>query len=119
MRGKRVTPLHVENVSKRKNPILDSLVGDPREALSENSFKRMIAVERKRTERSKAPFLLMLVELGDGPESDETRKVLERILTALRACSRETDILGWYKESSVLGVMFTGLVIQERSLILS
>lgn len=111
--------LRVENTPKRKNPILESLTGDQREALSENSFKRMIAVERKRTERSKEPFLLMLVELSDHPESDETRTVLERMLTVLRACSRETDIIGWYKESSIVGVMFTGLVISDRPLILS
>jgi lipopolysaccharide/colanic/teichoic acid biosynthesis glycosyltransferase len=114
-----VNSLRVENTPKRKNPILESLTGDQREALSENSFKRMIAVERKRTERSKEPFLLMLVELSDHPESDETRTVLERMLTVLRACSRETDIIGWYKESSTVGVMFTGLVISDRPLILS
>ena len=111
--------LRVENVPKRKNPILESLTGDQREALGENSFKRMIAVERKRTERSKEPFLLMLVELSDDPESSETRKVMEHMLTVLRACSRETDVIGWYKESSIVGVMFTGLVINDRSLILS
>jgi len=119
LRGKQVNSLRVENVPKRKNPILESLTGDQREALGENSFKRMIAVERKRTERSKEPFLLMLVELSDDPESSETRKVMEHMLTVLRACSRETDVIGWYKESSIVGVMFTGLVINDRSLILS
>ncbi len=111
--------LHVEHVPKQKNPILESLTGDEREALGEDSFKRMIAVERKRTERSKEPFLLMLVELSDHPESDETGKVMDRMLTVLRTCSRETDIIGWYKESSIVGVMFTGLVINDRTLILS
>jgi lipopolysaccharide/colanic/teichoic acid biosynthesis glycosyltransferase len=114
-----VNSLRVEGVPKQMNPILESLTGDQREALGENSFKRMIAVERKRTERSKEPFLLMLVELSDHPESEETRKVLERMLTVLRTCSRETDIIGWYKECSTVGVMFTGLVINDKSLILS
>jgi lipopolysaccharide/colanic/teichoic acid biosynthesis glycosyltransferase len=114
-----VNSLRVEGVPKQMNPILESLTGDEREALGENSFKRMIAVERKRTERSKEPFLLMLMELSDHPESEETRKVLERMLTVLRTCSRETDIIGWYKECSTVGVMFTGLVINDKSLILS
>jgi lipopolysaccharide/colanic/teichoic acid biosynthesis glycosyltransferase len=114
-----VNSVRAETVPKQKNPILESLTGDQREALGENSFKRMIAVERKRAERSKEPFLLMLVELGDHPETDETRKVLDRMLTVLRTCSRETDIIGWYKEASILGVMFTGLVINDRSLILT
>jgi lipopolysaccharide/colanic/teichoic acid biosynthesis glycosyltransferase len=114
-----VNSVRAETVPKQKNPILESLTGDQREALGENSFKRMIAVERKRAERSKEPFLLMLVELGDHPETDETRKVLDRMLTVLRTCSRETDIIGWYKECSTVGVMFTGLVINDKSLILS
>ena len=36
-----------------------------REILREDAFKRMIAIERKRTERSAKPFLLMLLEVGD------------------------------------------------------
>lgn len=79
----------------------------------------MIAVERKRSERSKEPFLLMLVELTDQPESHETRKVLEKILHALRACSRDTDVIGWYKDLATVGVIFTGLVVKDKSLILS
>jgi lipopolysaccharide/colanic/teichoic acid biosynthesis glycosyltransferase len=79
----------------------------------------MITVERKRSERSREPFLLMLVELGEeaGPRADQ--RVLERILEVLRACSRETDVIGWYKEHTVIGVMFTGLVVKDKDLILS
>ena len=40
-------------------------------ALNEESFHRMIALERKRTERSRNPFLLMLLETGDSLESDD------------------------------------------------
>jgi lipopolysaccharide/colanic/teichoic acid biosynthesis glycosyltransferase len=93
--------------------------GDPRDELNEDSFRRMIAVERKRSERSKEPFLLMLVELGDQPQSEQTLKVLQEVLGALRACSRETDVLGWYKENATVGVIFTGLVVKDKSLILS
>lgn len=77
----------------------------------------MIAIERKRTERSKEPFLLMLVELSDQTESDQAHSVLQRMLTVLRECSRETDVIGWYKERSVIGVIFTGLVVKDKSLI--
>ena len=111
--------LQVDKFPRRANPVLDSLPGDQREELSEDSFRRMIAVERKRSERSKEPFLLMLVELTDQPESHETRKVLEKILHALRACSRDTDVIGWYKDLATVGVIFTGLVVKDKSLILS
>jgi lipopolysaccharide/colanic/teichoic acid biosynthesis glycosyltransferase len=98
---------------------MEPLAGDQRETLPESTFRRMIAVERKRSERSKEPFLLMLVELGEQPESKENRRVLEGMLDVLRACSRETDIIGWYKEHTVTGVMFTGLVVTDKNLILS
>ncbi|HEY2856833.1 MAG TPA: sugar transferase [Terracidiphilus sp.] len=111
--------LQVEKFARRTNPILDALPGDQREELAEDSFRRMIAVERKRSERSKEPFLLMLVELGDQPQSQETGKVLERVLHVLRACSRETDVIGWYKDLATVGVIFTGLVVKDKSLIVS
>ncbi|HWG21600.1 MAG TPA: sugar transferase [Terracidiphilus sp.] len=111
--------LRVESFPNRNNPVQEPLAGDPREILTESFFKRMIAVERKRSERSKEPFLLMQVELGDQPESRETRRVLEGMLSVLRACSRETDVIGWYKEHTVIGVMFTGLMITDKSLILT
>ena len=33
-----------------------------RDVLNEEEFRRMLALERKRSERTKAPFLLMLAE---------------------------------------------------------
>jgi lipopolysaccharide/colanic/teichoic acid biosynthesis glycosyltransferase len=32
--------------------------------------------------------------------------------------SRETDVVGWYKEQAIMGVMFTGLVMTDRNMIL-
>jgi lipopolysaccharide/colanic/teichoic acid biosynthesis glycosyltransferase len=82
--------------------------------LDEETFRRTIAVERKRTERSKAPFLLMLLESG-GSESPAREKVtLNVIVAALMLSSRDTDIVGWYKEHAVIGVMFTGLTGEDK-----
>ena len=44
-------------------------------ALDEKSFRRMIAFERKRTERSRQPFLLMLLDAGTCLPSDATGKI--------------------------------------------
>ena len=67
----------------------------------------MIAVERKRTERSRQPFLLMLLDTGNCLPSDATGKVLGQVLSALSRATRETDVTGWYKMHEVVGVMFT------------
>jgi len=90
-----------------------------REILHEDDFKRMISVERKRTERSRKPFLLMLLETGGHQPSEQNTNVLAKSLAALRASARETDVIGWYKEESIAGVMFTDLVINDKNSILS
>lgn len=110
--------LRVEELPRRKN-LIESLPAGEREILDEAGFRRAIAIERKRSERSKEPFLLMLVEVGADPVSRENQKVLESMLGVLRASSRDTDVMGWYKQQAVLGVMFTGLMVTDKSLILT
>ena len=51
---------------------------EPREVLQEESFKRMIAVERKRTERSAKPFLLMLLETGEHQTGEKNGSILRQ-----------------------------------------
>jgi exopolysaccharide biosynthesis polyprenyl glycosylphosphotransferase len=93
-------------------------VGD-REIVPEEAFKRMISVERKRTERSKKPFLLMLLETDGYHTSEKNGNVLANVQSALLASTRETDVIGWYKNQSTAGVIFTELVIDDKNSILS
>jgi lipopolysaccharide/colanic/teichoic acid biosynthesis glycosyltransferase len=89
-----------------------------REVVNEEAFQRMIAVERKRTERSRKPFLLMLLDAGrHGSEKNE--KALKSIVRALLSSTRETDVIGWYKGQATVGVIFTELVIDDKTSILS
>lgn len=88
-----------------------------RGVLDEQSFRRVIAIERKRTERSKAPFVLMLVEIASQNGARQA-PALETVMAALLASSRDTDVVGWYKGNSTIGALFTGLVSGEKSAIL-
>ena len=90
-----------------------------REVLQEDAFKRTIAVERKRTERSAKPFLLMLLETGKYQAGEKSCKVLANVISALLPATRDTDVVGWYKNQSSVGVMFTELVIFDQKSILS
>jgi lipopolysaccharide/colanic/teichoic acid biosynthesis glycosyltransferase len=90
-----------------------------RSVLDEESFHRMIAVERKRTERSRKPFLLMLLDTGTHHSNGRTSRTMAQIVAALVASSRETDVTGWYRKHSIVGVMFTELGMEDRSSILS
>ena len=87
--------------------------------LSQEAFMRMIAIERKRTERSRKPFLLMLLEAGNPQVSDKNGKALSRIVPVLLSSTRETDVIGWYKDRTVVGVMYTGLVVNNKNSVLS
>jgi lipopolysaccharide/colanic/teichoic acid biosynthesis glycosyltransferase len=70
-------------------------------------FDRMIYLERKRTERSRRPFMLLLFNMEGvlkGPDDDYLVKTTEN---ALSSCLRETDIKGWYEQGKVIGIILT------------
>jgi lipopolysaccharide/colanic/teichoic acid biosynthesis glycosyltransferase len=90
-----------------------------RTVLGEETFHRMISIERKSTERSQKPFLLMMLDCGSRTGSKKNGKALEEVVAALLASPRETDITGWYASGVVIGVMFTDLVFDDKSAILS
>jgi lipopolysaccharide/colanic/teichoic acid biosynthesis glycosyltransferase len=75
--------------------------------LDEQTFERMILCERKRSERSGKPFLLMLVESGFNNSSGREEQLLLAIVSALATSTRDTDVKGWQKVGHVVGVIFT------------
>jgi lipopolysaccharide/colanic/teichoic acid biosynthesis glycosyltransferase len=114
-----VTLLRVDDAVSVADPLFDSIRTEVRVILSEESFKRMIAIERKRTERSREPFLLMLVEAGRPHGTEKSSKTLDKIVSAMLSSTRETDVVGWYKGQTTVGVMFTGLTVTNKSAVLS
>ena len=114
-----MTLLRVDDAPGFADPLFDSMLIEERVVLSEENFKRTIAVERKRTERSREPFLLMLVEAGRPRDTEKSGRALDKIVSAMLSSTRETDVVGWYKGRITVGVMFTGLAIQDRSSVLS
>src|SRR5579859_6502126 len=65
-------------------------VGGISTVLEERDFHQMIALERKRTERSQKPFLLMLLDAGKCLPSDRSGAVLRNIISALSLSVRES-----------------------------
>jgi len=88
--------------SERKHPLSD--LGP--EIMAVDSFRRMLCLERRRAERSRNRFLLMLVDARKISGVDDRKEFFEKLTLALCSATRETDICGWY-EDSVLGVIFT------------
>jgi lipopolysaccharide/colanic/teichoic acid biosynthesis glycosyltransferase len=82
--------------------------------VNDEEFRRLLALERKRSARSKTPFLLMLAECTGISEPAAESATLGAIAAVLHKDIRETDVIGWYQESKTLAVLFTG-VIGDRS----
>jgi exopolysaccharide biosynthesis polyprenyl glycosylphosphotransferase len=95
------------------SPISEATSLGDRGILNAEDFRRMITLERKRSERSRKPFMLLLLDMGDDLPSERNGKILGKILSALCASTRDTDVTGWYSNNCVVGVMFTEIAIEE------
>jgi lipopolysaccharide/colanic/teichoic acid biosynthesis glycosyltransferase len=73
----------------------------------------MLCLEQKRTERSRRRFVLMLLESASLLTRGHKKETLEQILETLAKSTRQTDVIGWYKEGSVIGTIFTEIGPEE------
>src|ERR1700685_1890887 len=74
--------------------------------LPQELFMKLLCLERKRTERSGRRFVLMLLDTGNLLKAAKV-PVLANLLSAIAQATRDTDLKGWYKDGSVIGVIFT------------
>jgi len=74
----------------------------------ESVFNRMLCLERKRSERTGDRFALMLLNVQALAENVDTRAI-EKVGIALAQATRDTDLPGWYKSFSTIGVILTTL----------
>jgi lipopolysaccharide/colanic/teichoic acid biosynthesis glycosyltransferase len=70
-------------------------------------FRKLLCQERKRSERSRKPFLLMLVR--SKTEAEANFSALQRAAARLGEVIRETDTLGWFETGASTGVIFSEL----------
>ena len=87
-------------------------------SLGEDAFRRMLLIERKRTERSGCSFLLMLIDGANYQAKERKGKGIHSMIAPLVRSTRETDIIGWYKDQMTIGAIFTGLESENKNLIL-
>src|ERR1035438_9894411 len=89
----------------------------PSDVCSSDLFHRMISLERRRSERSQHPVVLFLIDTGRNQPGEEQGRILLDILSALQGATRETDVTGWYTTNSVVGVMFTEIVLDNNAVL--
>ena len=81
--------------------------GAGRMLLPEDAFVSMLHLERRRAERAEKRFVLMLVDIDSLIREARSSRVLAKICEALKQSIRETDIIGWYLEDHLIGVIGT------------
>jgi exopolysaccharide biosynthesis polyprenyl glycosylphosphotransferase len=87
--------------------------------LDEYSFQEMIAFERKRSERSGKAYALVLVSTHESVVAQNKEPLLNRVYEVLAKLTRDTDVTGWHKEGSVIGVIFTDIPAQDKRVVIS
>src|SRR4029077_7541440 len=95
------------NYSRRSDGV------EQEEVLVENVFHSMLTLERRRAERSRNPFVLMLLDAN--LENGAAEQILAQAVDIVVASKRETDLVGWYKQGAILGVIFTEVNVEAEA----
>ena len=82
--------------------------------LQEETFHGMLTLERRRAERSRNSFVLMLLDAGAFAGSETSDHLMPQVASVVLKTTRETDLVGWYKNGLVLGVIFTETSVEFK-----
>jgi lipopolysaccharide/colanic/teichoic acid biosynthesis glycosyltransferase len=82
---------------------------------TESEFHRLLYVEQKRSERSRRPFILMLLDVTGHNDNPRRGQILLTIKGVLSDCLRDTDMRGWYRTDSLIGIIFTEIQILNEN----
>src|SRR5260221_4569296 len=80
--------------------------------VQEGPFQNRLALERRRAERSRNPFVLMLLDASQSSDTDPADLLISRVTPVLLRSTRETDLVGWYKNGVILGILFTEVTLE-------
>ena len=76
-------------------------------AYNEEAFRYFLDVERRRSEISNRPFVLVLLNLRAALSPNDIPPDPEALLAGLSHVVRETDFIGWFRDRSVAGAALT------------
>ena len=97
----RKTPFSLSSSSERRTAIFE-----------EEGFHDMLLLERRRAERSRKPFVLMLLDGAAFLGAPATESVMASVTSVILKSTRQTDLVGWYEDGIILGVIFTEVSLE-------
>jgi len=77
--------------------------------LGETAFMSMLYLERRRAERARKRYLLLLLDVKDAISDHQKIQTIQKITRTLCEVTRETDVVGWYLKDHFIGVIATEL----------
>lgn len=101
--GRKIVPRIVPVGSRRE------------EILRQDTLHAMLTLERRRAERSRKPFVLMLLDSNAVPKNGSGAKFVEQLSSVVCDATRETDLIGWYEEGKILAVIFTEINLEGKN----
>jgi lipopolysaccharide/colanic/teichoic acid biosynthesis glycosyltransferase len=84
------------------------------DVLKEEAFHAMLTLERRRAQRSRRPFVLMLVDARAVHQVGAAPRFMERLTHVVSNTTRETDIIGWHQQNEILAVIFTEINLERE-----
>jgi lipopolysaccharide/colanic/teichoic acid biosynthesis glycosyltransferase len=97
------------NGTKRGLSLLDQIPVRREDVFEERIFQAMLALERRRAERSRQSFFLVLFDSTCVATDQRIADFPEQFVSAVSGAIRESDLIGWYEGRTVLGVILTGV----------
>lgn len=102
---------------KTGNRVIDQLHDQNTDLYVEEYFQKILTRERRRTERSRKPFILMIVEINNVVPKDRKIHLIKRVANALFSSTREIDLKGWYEHNYRIGVIFTEINGMDKEIV--
>ncbi|MBN1981930.1 MAG: sugar transferase [Chitinivibrionales bacterium] len=104
---------------KAAKDVTQSVVFTENELYQQNYFREMLIIERKRTERSRIPFVLMLLDVHKLlKQNDKSKNIVSSITRILSSCTREIDLKGWFEQNKIIGIIYAYTSIDKKESII-
>jgi lipopolysaccharide/colanic/teichoic acid biosynthesis glycosyltransferase len=83
--------------------------------LQQETFQALLTLERRRAERSRKPFVLMLLDSHAVHANGDSARFAARLASVVSDATRETDLVGWYEKDTILAVIFTEVSFEGKN----
>jgi hypothetical protein len=97
-----------------KAPLLTGLAKRRQKLLDSEGLTAFLKVEQRRAKRSGKAFVVLLVNV-DAPRTGSSGDLkVGGLAAALSSSIRDTDVIGWYQDGAIVGIVFTEIPLENR-----